>query len=459
VGSIAAMPKEPLHQAAILGDVDGVKKLIDAGAKVDALDGNQMTALVYAAGAGNVNMCKVLLDAKADPNGGGGPVTPLLVAVQTGSVGVVQLLLERGASAGSGVAGQATLTMAEAKAKDMAQIVDLLRAKSKMAPAAVAAPVMPPAPTPAPAGRRGMPGRAGGPRGGAPDAGAEPVTAQAIRTVDANQAIIDAILADANGVLARVKAAPDVNAPVMGVDAKARTEESGWRSHTTDNRSTLVRTVERQFNDEMEVVKKIAESEKAKKTVSDINDLVAKRQKRYAAIYDEMRSVRQTATTESSGTGRGGRGANMGGSMAGRGRGSMTGMPGEAATPAPRASSTRRNTDTAKAGANDASYDGQLQAWTSSNYADKRDLLNAVHELDLKELELLDETARGEKAASTTLAIEGLMVLRDQRVARVNAAMEKEDSRPQRQPASTTTGGRGGRGSMTGGQGTMRGGR
>jgi hypothetical protein len=278
------------------------------------------------------------------------------------------------------------------------------------------------------------------------------------RAVDANQAIIDAILADANGVLARVKAAPEVNAPVMGVDAKARTEESAWRSHTTDNRSTLVRAVERQFNEEMDVVKKIAESEKAKKTVSDINDLVAKRQKRYAAIYDEMRSARQTTAAESSGAGRGGRGTNMGGSMAGRGRGSMGGMPGEGAAPAPRASSTRRNTE-AKAPANDANYENQLQAWMSSNYTDKRDLLTAVHEVDLSELELLDEAARGEKAANTTLAIEGLMVLRDQRVARINAAMEKDDNRPQRQPASTTSGGRGGRGGTTGSQGMMRGGR
>ena len=147
----------------------------------------------------------------------------------------------------------------------------------------------------------------------------------------------------------------------------------------------------------------------------------------------------------------------MGNTMTGRGRGTMGGMPGEAAPPRP--APVRRGQDAANAGANDPAYDTQLQAWSGSNYADKRDLLATVHELDLKELELLDEAARGEKAEKTSLAIETLMVLRQQRITRIGAAMEKEDIRLQRQQ-NTTTGTRGGRGGMPGQQQQgMRGGR
>jgi hypothetical protein len=500
---------ESLHQAAMMGDESAVKKLIDGGTNVNALDNAKMTPLIYAAMRGHANICKMLLAAKADPNApgaalspvmaavrseatmgamlaglpgvtpqypevvkilldAGAPVdgsdrmtgaTPLALAVQSGSVAMVEILLEKGASVSKAVGGQSVLEMAEAKARDQARIAELLRAKGGTSTAAATpGPAATPAPTPTE--RRGPLGRAAMTNRTPYETAPEAVTPRPA-AADANEAVILAILADANGVLARARAIPDVNAPlfgVAGVDAKARSEESAWRSRTTDNRAALVRTVERQFDDEMAVVKKIAESEKAKKTASDINDLVAKRQKRYAAISEEMRVQRQTAAAENPATTTRGRGGNMGTGTMGRGRGTMGGMPAEA-TGTPRPAPVRRNQE-ANAGAADPSYDSQLQAWSGSNYADKRDLLVTVHELDLKELELLDEVARGEKAEKTSTAIETLMVLRQQRIARIGEAMAKDDNRVQRQQdRGTTTGTRGGRGGMTGQQQGSRGGR
>ncbi len=496
--AIPQVSNEPLHQAAMAGNEAAVKKFIDEGANVNALDNAKLTPLVCAAMSGNVNICKLLLAAKADPNVPGaemspvaaavmvggmmgamgatvpampglpqhtevvkilvdagasvdanGPEgqTPLAMAVEAGAFAMVEVLLEKGANPNKAGLTATPLQAAEAKLRDMNRIVELMRAKGRAA--------MPPGAGP---GRRSVLDRAALTARDVPALPPEGVTPPAGPTAaDANEAIILAILADANNVLARARAIPEVNAPVMSVDAKARSEESGWRSRTTDNRATLVRAVERQFNEEMAVIKKIAAEEKATKTVSDINNLMAKRGKRYAAIYEEMRLARQTAAAENPTTGRG-RGGNMGTGMTGRGnRGTMGG---EAMAPAPVRPMPRRNAE-ANAGANDPSYDTQVQAWSSSNFEDKRDLLANVHELDLKELELLDDAARQEKAEKTSAAIEALMVLRQQRVTRIGAAMEKDDIRLQRQAdRGITPGTRGGRGGMTGQQQQgMRGGR
>ena len=245
-----------------------------------------------------------------------------------------------------------------------------------------------------------------------------------------------------------------------------RTEERAWQLRAPDNRATLVRTVEHQFNDEMVVVKKYAEEEKAAKTVKAIDGLTAKRQKRYAAIYDEMRAAKQTAAAQNpagmttSGRGRGSAAGGM--TMRGRGMGNVMPNEGMPAQEPGRGAGLRRNQDPNQAA--DPEFENQRQAWSNSNFEDKRDLLKTVHETDLRELEVLDELARSEKAEKTSAAIEALMILRQQRVTRISAQIEREDARQQRleQRTGTTPGaaGRGGRGTMPGQQqGTMRGGR
>jgi hypothetical protein len=63
--------KTPLHYAALEGLVDLVRKIINAGAEVNAptdLRGSEgVTALMWAATYGHEEVCKVLLDAGADP--------------------------------------------------------------------------------------------------------------------------------------------------------------------------------------------------------------------------------------------------------------------------------------------------------------------------------------------------------------------------------------------------------
>ena len=85
----------PLMMAALKGDLDIVRQLIDRGADVNKPG---WTPLHYAATGGNVEVIRVLLDAHAyidaeSPNG----TTPLMMAARYGSEDGVKVLLEAGA--------------------------------------------------------------------------------------------------------------------------------------------------------------------------------------------------------------------------------------------------------------------------------------------------------------------------------------------------------------------------
>ena len=77
----------PLMRAAAIGNVDEVRRLLDAGADVnEQLEGVGITALMLAARRGYLEIVKVLLKAGADPNAVGGIThvgfyTPLIMAM------------------------------------------------------------------------------------------------------------------------------------------------------------------------------------------------------------------------------------------------------------------------------------------------------------------------------------------------------------------------------------------
>jgi hypothetical protein len=59
----------PLVEAAAQGSVQGVRDLIAAGADLNQRDENGITALIILAYAGNVEIVRLLLAVKANPNG------------------------------------------------------------------------------------------------------------------------------------------------------------------------------------------------------------------------------------------------------------------------------------------------------------------------------------------------------------------------------------------------------
>ncbi|KAG2423070.1 hypothetical protein HXX76_015586 [Chlamydomonas incerta] len=94
VNSSSTSRSTPLHMAAMTGKNAGIRKLLAAGAIVDARDTGGATALFLASEAGHADVCTALLAAGADPtisNAAG--ESPMYIAALRGHLGCVQALL------------------------------------------------------------------------------------------------------------------------------------------------------------------------------------------------------------------------------------------------------------------------------------------------------------------------------------------------------------------------------
>ena len=97
-----AVPVEsPIADAAMRGDAEEVRSLIERGLDVNVPQGDGMTALHWAAETGSTEIAHMLLVVGADPEAvtRNGDYTPLHLAARTGSASVVEALLEAGADA------------------------------------------------------------------------------------------------------------------------------------------------------------------------------------------------------------------------------------------------------------------------------------------------------------------------------------------------------------------------
>ncbi len=88
----------PLMLAALVGNTEAVRVLLEAGAKVNAASGDGKTALMYAAGWADPETLRLLLDAQArvDMRSEDG-WTALMLAAGRGSAASVELLIRAGA--------------------------------------------------------------------------------------------------------------------------------------------------------------------------------------------------------------------------------------------------------------------------------------------------------------------------------------------------------------------------
>ena len=93
----------PISDAVRRGDADAVRTLLRDGADVNASAGDGMTALHWAADAGEVEIANILIDAGANVDAVTrlGDYTPLHLASRQGSASLIEALLEAGASPNS----------------------------------------------------------------------------------------------------------------------------------------------------------------------------------------------------------------------------------------------------------------------------------------------------------------------------------------------------------------------
>ena len=99
----AAVAESPIADAAMRGDAEQVRSLIERGLDVNAPQGDGMTALHWAAEIGSAELVRMLLESGAESElvTRNGAYTPLHLAARSGSASAVSALLEAGADPGA----------------------------------------------------------------------------------------------------------------------------------------------------------------------------------------------------------------------------------------------------------------------------------------------------------------------------------------------------------------------
>ena len=433
----AGQPLKSLHIAAGDGDIEQLKLHIAKGANLNAIDDYRYTPITRAIETGQLDAAKLLLEAGADANGKDGNerfplilVTatnrtefvalllangartnvkdrsgqlPLHIAAQRGSAEIVDLLLKAGADANAEVSGRTPLMIA--LGRNQTEIAALLRKHGATEP---------------PASEYGDLYGAGYGQMAAP--------APESFTARAQPAEIDI---NPEQILKQVQAIEGLAAALAAIDANSQNEQRSWSQRRIDNRTSLLRSVEQQFGAEMAFVKGVAVAEKAEKTIGGIDELTAVRTRRYEAISNAIREQRRQQMLEERESRLGGRGR-----YSGRGgRGQYSRGTGVQSSVDPYGGSTRTRTSR-RAEPNepplDADSQAQVNSWLNGDPQNKDSLLKDTHELDIAELSALHFLATEEKAARTQVALLGLLMLHERRIANVTEKWNAEDERLQR---------------------------
>ena len=440
-------PTKSVQQAAIDGDVEQIKLHLAKGADFNKADQYGYTPLKRAIEGHHPEAAITIIDSgKADLNAKDREGrTPLIVAVSMGEQAIAEALVAKGADVKAkdtydrtalhaaillgqkdlatlliekGVdvnatdkTGQTPLTLA--MQRNQPEIADLLRKKGAKEPVTRDSLY----------GDYALAGNQGGPQG--PGAPAPSAPARA------------AVEVDPNAIRAELKSFEGLAEALKAVDDKAEIEVQGWIQRRSDNRVLLLSGGERQFQDEMTFLKPIADTEKAAKTTKAIDDLTAKRKKRTDAINDQLRDQRRTAmaTGRDSGQmgtgrsgGRGGRGRTGGMSNTGSGGYSPAGPYGSPGARTP----PRRPAADVNQPVLDQETQSLAQAWLNAKPEDKRSLLEAVHQMNLVDLDDLRQVATEEQAKKTAAALSGLMMLRAERVQKITKRWQDDDVRQQK---------------------------
>ena len=443
---------QTLHQAAVNGDIETAKQLISKGANVNqkAVGG---TPLHMAAERGHKDIVELLIQNGAEVNAKGTQNwTPLHLAATAGKQDVVEFLISKGADVNAmDLDGHTPLWWAQIKQQN--QIVILLKkhgAQQQISTRTVnnrtrQRTLETPQQTPPPN-----------------------IDINTIKNIDP--------LKDPNAVKARLSKFADLDDELKKLETASQTEIDGWNDGLTECSTDIILTVYGQIGAEFDFVRKQAVEGNAEKTTAAIDGVLLKRQERFEKIVEKMeenamrrdllesrrgtrgsrRSTRgRTGAVDGTGTmGRPGTMGRTGTSNGGYSRGryldntmqnsrrrsreDMINRPSQ-----PKVTLKLPFTDPNKVKASIKKFEGlekeltaidrmgirEMRGWTRSEPQTSPILAKAVYEQVAAEHNLVRKLAVGENAAKTTVATDGLLVTRQERLARINMAMLQEKKR------------------------------
>jgi hypothetical protein len=415
-------PKISLDQAVVNGDIDRVKSEIAAGVDLNSKNRMGWTILHIAVNKKHAEIAKLIIDKGADVNiRDTRGRRPIHLAVETGQKDIVEALIAKGADINA-IDGRAENALTLAKKNNQKEITDLLLKNGAEEPDLQAL-----------QGDRlyGMPGGSQGTNYNQGSSGRYQAQARSM-TTSQSSAQLD-ILADPNEIKTRVKKFDGLDKELKVVADKSQSELRLWPQARYDNRTTLARSIDKQFEEELQYVRKVAVEESAKKTTEAIDNMLSSRRKRSIKVSREIlkqkKEMRLTTTTSTRSTGRGrtsGRSTRGQYSQRGQTSGASTtdNLYGSGAANMPRGYGSQnpaRPTEQL-----DPQTEEQIRLWLQTTPDKKLELARAVHPLIQSEMSSIRAIAVEEEAKKTTAAIDGLLLSRKERFDKLVVKMEED---------------------------------
>jgi hypothetical protein len=408
-------PTKSIHKAVVDGDIDQVKLLISEGADVNAKERLlDWTPLHTAVSNRRQAIAELFIAKGADVNAKEKRGrTPLHIAVNIGQIDVVELLITKGADVNI-MEGRGDNALSLAKKRGYTEIVDLLLKHGAKEPSL-----------------EDMMRDRYEDEGPYPGYEAERTTQGQTRTFGPIvQAPVELdTLADPNEIKARIKTFEGLEKALEEVTKKSQSEMRQWPQKRYDNKTLLVRTVQKQFEDELGFVRKVAVEEKAKKTTEAIDSLLTRRKERLKKVSRELlvqkREQQQTQTQQAPTRGR----TRYSGRST-RGRYSQRGQP--VAEPYADRYDTMSGTNRSERPRRpsepvDRETENEIRLWMQATIDKRADLAKAVHEQIRIEISPIRKLADEEEAKKTTATIDGLLLHRQNRFEEFVKKMEEEN--------------------------------
>ena len=409
-----------LHQLIIDGEIDQIKSRISAGEDVNTKNMMNWTLLHTAIRHKKTEIIQLLLDKGADVNARDNRGrTPLHFAVEYDQKDVVKQLITKGAEINV-MDSKGDNALSLATKNNQKEIADLLKKHG--------------AEEPQPQDLYGdrLYSYPGGRQGAAANANYIRQPGAGMNAGNVGQtSVVEKLLSDPNEIKTRIKTFDGLEKTLQQVSDKSKNEERHWLQTRYDNRTTLATYVDKQYEDEIDFIRKVAVAESAKKTVEAIDNLRTARDKRSLEIKKELREQRreqsQTGLTRARGRGRS-TGRNTRGRASVRGYSTGTNaadtLYGRGSISTPGGYGTEN--DGRPAEQLDPQTQEEIRLWAQAAPDNKMELARALHPIFQAELGSIRTIADEEKAKKTTAAIDGVLLARQQRFEKLVVKMEEE---------------------------------
>ena len=418
-------PALALHQAIFDSDIERVKSYLSDGVDINSRNRENWTPLHTAINQKNMEIIQLLLDQNANVNlVNDHSETPMHFAVRSGQKETVELLIAKRADVNTlDIRNETALSLSQKGGHT--EITEILLKHGAKEPSQIMSENM-------------LYDRGRGQERNDPTLEGRTENRQRDRNIESQLANETDLLADPNEIKNRIKTFEGLEKSIEEVSSKSQLVMRRWRQIRIDNRTTLVNNVQRQLQEEIEFISKVALEEKAKKTSEAADALLAKKKNMTSKIVKEMRAQegdqRQQTRSTSRVRGRSTRGA------------SRTGAQDDSYTERPvarRGTSSRGNISDGDNEADepvDIEEQNEINQWLDADvqdYDSKVTLFTAINEQIQADFASLRQISEEEQAKKTTAAIDGLLLARKIRYDELNQYIQEEKAKLEQQEQET----------------------